>query len=310
MEAVHGAVGSAPITHDRGLGSAYERYCFYQRVDEWADRYECKSMLEGPVDGMAGIGGVHGVGLARRGIRVTAAVLTEEHARLARDVYRVAGGGDHVDVRVVADPMRAAEALEPADLVIAYHSLPLVEDWRAYLKVAAKLAKKALVVTVCNPENWGVVAIRAAAKLRGVKGMDPPEVWHKETLAPALWEIGRVKEHVFFDCPWWPDLQVTAGQSLMDRAKQLLRQKRKDVRFTANQNGAQLAQKFVYDGARWPYFGGPGWTDELMPALLRHPGFDGTVTRFMPRLAHLHAFVVDVRPRTPQARRRLQQLAS
>jgi hypothetical protein len=61
----------------------------------------------------------------------------------------------------------------------------------------------------------------------------------------------------------------------------------------------------VYGPDKWPYFGGEGWVEELLPALLRHPGFDGSTSRLRARIAHLHAFVVDVRPRTPQARRRL-----
>jgi hypothetical protein len=305
------------ITHDRGLGTAYERYCFYQLVDRWAREYDVATMLEGPVDGMAGVAGVHGVGLARRGIKVVAAVTTEEKARVARAVYErgmtgqsPASGdwrGANVDVRVVADPMRASE-LAPADLVIAYHALPLVDDWRAYLAVVAKLAKKAFVVTVCNPHNWGVSAIQFVGRLRGIRGLDPPDVWKTETLAPALWELGRVREHVYFDAPWWPDLQVSAGQSLADRARQLFRQKKRDVAFTAGEEGAALAERFVYGAERWPYFGGEGWTDELMPALLRHPGFDGTKAKWGKRVAHLHGFVVDTRPRTPQARRRLAQV--
>jgi hypothetical protein len=51
------------ITHDRGLGSAYERYCFDQLADAWRTRYEIEA-LEGPLDGMAGVSGVHCVGLA------------------------------------------------------------------------------------------------------------------------------------------------------------------------------------------------------------------------------------------------------
>jgi hypothetical protein len=164
------------------------------------------------------------------------------------------------------------------------------------------------VVTVCNPDNWGVAAIRFAGKLRGIPGLDPPETWRKEIVGPALWELGRVREHVFFDCPWWPDLQVAPGQTLADRTKQLFGQRKSDVRFTANEQGALLAQRFVYGAERWPYFGGDGWASELHPALLRHPGFDGSDARLLRRLAHLHAFVVDMRPRTPQARRRLAQV--
>jgi hypothetical protein len=293
---------NAFVDRDRGLGSAYERYCFYQRLEAWAKTYDVHSMLEGPLDGMAGVAGVHGVGLAMQGVQVTVAVDTEAKADLARGVY--ASVAAPVDVRVTSK----LEDLAPADLVLAYHSLPLVAGWRGYVKELAAHAKKLLVVTVCNPDNWGVAAIRAAARLRGIGGMETPETWRTDVLAPALWEVGRVVDHVYFDCPWWPDLQVSAGQSLADRTRQLFRQKKSDVQFTADPEGVQLAESFVYGPAKWPYFGGPGWREELLPALLRHPGFDGSKTRFLSRLAHLHAFVVDMRPRTPQARRRLGQV--
>jgi hypothetical protein len=291
------------VSRDRGLGSAYERYCFYQLMDEWAREFDVETMLEGPVDGMAGIAGVHGVGLARRGVRVTSAVDSEEKAVLARAVYEAQAPASGATVRVVS-PARL-DTLPAADLVLAYHALPLVEDWRGYVESLAKLAKKVLVVTVCNPDNWGVTIIRSVARLRGLRGMDPPPVWHTETLAPVLWSVGRVKSHVYFDCPWWPDLQVSAGQSLADRAKKLWSTRKKELEFTASGEGSRLAEKFVYGPERWPYFGGPGWVDELLPALLRHPCFDGSRSRLTPRFAHLHGFVVDVRPRTPQARRQL-----
>lgn len=294
------------VDRDRGLGTAYERWCFTQQLERWASDFGVESALEGPVDGMAGISGVHLAGLARRGVAVTSASLTPEKGALAREVFS-ATGGESVDVRIVADPMRAADELPRADLVVAYHALPLVDDWRAYLQVVARLARKVLVVTVCNPDNWGVALIRAAGRLRGRRDLEAPESWRTECLAPALWSLGRVRDHVYFDAPWWPDLQVAPGQSLLDRARQLVSPRRGKLRFTAEERGARLAERFVYGPERWPYFGGPGWTDELLPALLRHPGFDGGRSRWQPRLAHLHGFVVDLRPRTPQARRRLER---
>jgi hypothetical protein len=304
------ALATQRIEHDRGLGTAYERWCFYQRVEGWADEYGVESALEGPLDGMAGVSGVHLVGLARRGVAVTSAVPTEDKARIARGVYERAGtvamaSPRAVDVRVVPDVARVGEVLSPADLVIAYHALPLIDDWRGYLRAVAKLARKLLVVTVCNPDNWGVAAIRFAGRLRGRRDLEPPETWRTDVLAPELWSLGRVRDHVYFDAPWWPDLQVAPGQSLMDRSRQLLRQARGDVRFTAQEQGAKLAERFVYGTHKWPYFGGEGWLDELFPALLRHPGFDGSAPKLRSRIAHLHAFVVDMRPRTPQARRKL-----
>jgi hypothetical protein len=315
------ALAVQPIDRDRGLGTAYERWCFYQRLDRWADDYAVESALEGPVDGMAGVSGVHLVGLARRGVHVTTASTSEEKARLARDVYTRAGTTADVRVVVPGEPgepgepgnrPRAAAAaavaaaqLPASDMVVAYHALPLVDDWREYLTTVAKLARKVLIVTVCNPDNWGVAAIRLAGRLRGRRDLEPPETWRTDVLAPALWSLGRVREHVYFDAPWWPDLQVAPGQSLLDRARQLAQQGRGDVRFTAGAGGARLADRFVYGPDKWPYFGGEGWLEELLPALLRHPGFDGARSRWLPRVAHLHGFVVDMRPRTPQARRKL-----
>src|ERR1700689_4264273 len=127
------------IEHDRGLGTAYERWCFYQLVEEWARRFDVATALEGPVDGMAGVSGVHLVGLARRGLHVTTASLREDKAHLSRAVYARAGAAEHVEVRVVGDTARVAAELPPADLVIVYHALPLVDDWRGYLRAMASL---------------------------------------------------------------------------------------------------------------------------------------------------------------------------
>lgn len=298
------------VERDRGLGTAYERYCFYERMEAWRTTYGIETMLEGPVDGMAGIHGVHGVGLAQRGVKVTSALVTEQEAELARAVYEhnalpTAGGSFEVRGGVAPTPA-AIESLPKADLVLCYHALPFVDGWDSYLQAMATRARKLLVVAVCNPDNWGVSAVRLLALARGKKNVRPPDVWHTQTLAPALWRLGRVREHVYFDCPWWPDMPVAAGQSVSDRLKQLTFGKSKDVGLSAPA-AAKLAEKFVYGADKWPYFGqDAAWSGELLPALLRHPGFDGAGSRWLAKVAHLHAFVVDVAPRTPQARRRLQ----
>jgi len=294
------------VPEDRGFGTAYERYCFYQLMDAWAAEFGVETMLEGPVDGMAGVAGVHGVGLARRGVKVVSAVPTEEHAKVARAVYAVSSAPAEIVVAGEHD----VESLPRSDMVVCYHALDFVEDWRTYLPRVAKLARKVLVVTVCNPDNWGVAMIRTLARLRGVSGMEAPEAWQKDVLGPELWKLGRVKEHTYFDCPWWPDLQVSPGQSLTDRIRKMagIRGDKKSFRFTDTHEDSVVATKYVYGGERWPYFGGPGWVDELLPGLLKHPCFEGSSKKVRARAAHLHAFVVDMRPRTPRERRRLAQV--
>jgi hypothetical protein len=264
----------------------------------WAAEYGVESALEGPVDGMAGIRGVHCVGLARNGVRVVSATASDRAAIIARAVYKAAAPDARVDFEIVDDERRVAD-LPASDMVLIYHALPFVDDWRSYLRSLAKRARKLLVVATCNPDNWGFTGVRLLG------GVEVPEVWKTQTLAPVLWELGRVRDHVYFDAPWWPDLPVAPGQSLANRLKQLVVGK-EGARFAPPERDAVLAPKFVYGPDRWPYFGGPGWIDELQPALLRHPAFEGSRQGIVRRMAHLHAFVVDVRPRTPQARRQLR----
>ena len=292
---------TATITHDYGLGSAYERYHFYRLLDGWAAKYGIESVLEGPVDGMAGVPGVHSVGLAARGVKVVSAVRSSEQAAISRAIYDACDAP--VDVRVVQD-LADIEALPPSDMVVVYHAFSHVRDWRNHVNRMAAKAKKALVVAVCNPQNWGRDAVRLLAMLRGVGGASPPDEWYTPVLAPVLWQVGQVKEHAYFDCPWWPDLPVSPGQSLKDRLLKLLTTKKSELTFTAPKDGGALAQKFVFGADRWPYFGGSGWADELGPAMKKHPSFETARPSIRVRAAHLHGFLVDVTPRTPQARRR------
>jgi len=187
-------------------------------------------MLEGPLDGAAGVPGVHGVVLAQRGVKVATFVRTEEQAAAARGVYDASGAGGHAQIGLAKDPIPWS-ALPQSDMVLAYQSLPQVGDWRAYLGHLASLTRKVLVVAVANADRWMTRATRVLGRLQQTGEDDTPEVW----------ALGRVRDHAYFEGPWW------------------------------------------------------------------HKSLRETPTRWSRRLGHFHAFVVDVRPRTPQARRRLQQ---
>ena len=123
-------------------------------MDRWAAEYEVTSLLEGPIDGMAGIRGVHGAGLARAGVKVVAAVTGRE---AAAEVARGSRGGRPRAPRSTCGCSTRAGAgeLPHADMVLVYHALPFVADWRAYLGALGRLARKVLVVATCNPDNWG-----------------------------------------------------------------------------------------------------------------------------------------------------------
>ena len=119
------------------------------------------------------------------------------------------------------------DALEAADLVMVHDALGQAGDWRAYLGKLAGLARKALVVLVPNPRRLLSIGREAA-------------LGSTATLAPVLWELGRVREHAYVDVPW---------------------------------------------------------------------GLDRAPASVVVRAARSHVFVVDVRPRTRQARRRMLRTA-
>lgn len=269
------------IEEDRGLGTAYERVRIYELMDRWATEYGIESALEGPFDGMAGVPGVHLVGLARRGTSVVSVLRTRAQADIAKAIYRSAGGDS--GTVLVADSAAPLRDLPRADMVLSYHALELVEDWREYLAALSAVARKVLVVAVRNPRNWGVVLERGVRELPGLERFQPPETWYMDTVAPVLWELGRVREHVYFDSPWWPDLQL--GQ-VVGKARALLPSRGPRESRTA---------RYSYRAGRWPYFGGEGWEDELGPALRRHPHLEHSTAWVQRFAAHLHAFVVDVR---------------
>jgi hypothetical protein len=266
---------------DRGLAVAYERWCFAQRLAGWVEAFQATSALEGPLDGIDGIAGVHGVSLAARGLTLTSAVASDAEAEIARAVYAAGAPGVTVDVRVTATS--EIGALPQADLVIAYRALAAVADVEGYLRALAGRAKKALIVVVDNPAHW--------ARRGGVTAADGDT----PALARIAWALGRVRDHAYFDAPWWPETGAARG-ALRSRAGAWL---------FARAGVAPDADRFVYGPERWPHQGGDGWATELLPALRGAPSLEGRAAGTLRRFAHRHAFVVDVRPRTPQARRRL-----
>ena len=183
--------------------------------------------------------------LVAHGKSVVTVVDADASTERVRAVY-----GLKADVRIAGND---DVVLPKCDLVLV-HGGALTGDWQAALASLSKHAVKLVIVVVDNPRAWPAQARSLLSRVAGRGGKegkgDPPSgenganghthahaSWGKTAeLAPVLWEIGRVREHVFLDVP---------------------------------------------------------------PLGLRSPAL-------APRLAPRHAFVIDVTPRSPQARRRLR----
>jgi hypothetical protein len=169
--------------------------------------------------------------LAAQGKSIVTVVDADASTERIRAVY-----GLKADVRIAGND---DVVLPKSDLVLV-HGGALTGDWRTALASLAKNASKLVIVVVDNPLAWAAQSHSLMAKLTGANGTNGSKDWGRTAdLAPVLWELGRVREHLFLDVPPL--------------------------------------------GSSSPF-----------------------ASRLAPRLAPRHAFVVDVTPRSPQARRRLR----
>jgi hypothetical protein len=282
---------------DVGLGTAYERVAIYRLFERWAKNRDIETALEGPIDGMAGIPGLHLLSLARRGTRVTVALPDNEALDIVRAVYRLQG----VEDRLTTLPVFGDASTLPGsyDLVLTYNALPLVGDWRSYLHRLAQRTRRFFLVSVTNPYSYGV-GIRKLQRL--VESSRKPELFDHESvrpsvLGPFLPRFGSIVEHAHLDCPWWPDLFVPTGQTLAQAT--LTRFPIIGEWFAAHasskaqkRNGA--AKPYLYGPDRFPLFSdGPGYK-ELATALKRHPVFDDKGALLGRLFGHHHAYLIQV----------------
>jgi hypothetical protein len=275
-------------TLDVGLGTAYERLVIYRLLDRWFADRPVSTALDGVVDGMGGIPGVHLLGLARRGTKVTVCLPDRKALSIVRDIYRTVG---------VEDKLVPIEAAGPGagkfDLVMTFNALQEVDDWRAHVQKLAGWSGRWLVVSVTSPFSWGV-QVRKLQRLIQPAGR-PERYAHPAVfpanLVPELQRVGRIVDEAYVDCPWWPDHVVSAGTSIFDA-----------LSARVPLIGAQIASRarrgdpdaFRFGPGRFPYFEGMPGYEELLRLLAKHPAFDGRGSLLGRVFGHHHAWLIDV----------------
>lgn len=282
---------------DVGLGTAYERVAIYNLFGQWAESRDIETALEGPIDGMAGIPGLHLLGLARRGTQVTVALPDSKALEVVRAVYRLHGVANRLTtIETAADEFQLPNSY---DLVLSYNALPLVKDWRPYLQGLAKHAKRFFLVSVTNPYSYGV-GVRKLQRL--VESARKPELFDHESvrpsvLGPVLQQLGTIVEHEHLDCPWWPDLFVPTGLTLAQATLMRLPVIGKWFAahaFSEDQVPGGSTKPYLYGPERFPLFSdGPGYA-ELAFGLRGHPVFDHKGALLGRLFGHHHAYLIQV----------------
>jgi hypothetical protein len=285
---------------DVGLGTAYERFVTYRLIRTWLGSRGIRSAMEGPVEGFAGMPGLHLIPLARQGIRVTVVHPHPAALQQVRRIYQRCGLTNRLETVLGGAP----GGQHIADAVLSFNALPLLADWRAYVQTLMASCRHYALFVVTNPDSYGVGLRRL---LRSLELKAPgfelfeheaarPDVLHKE-----LSRAGRILESTFVDCPWWPDLFGPAGHTLIGETLGRLVGR---ARAVSGHAGARLVSaaarvahetsyRFVHDEDSFP-FCSDGAPRTLIAALRRHPVFDRSHRQLGRLFGHHRAYLVEV----------------
>jgi len=278
---------AAPLaTEDIGLGTAYERVAIYRLFDRWAKDLRIEKACEGPVDGMAGIPGLHLLGFAHHRIPVTVFLDSDDALRRVRAIYQ----------RQRVDSMLSTERLDRGsippgrfDVLVNYNAIPYVQDWRGYLDRLFTVEARWFFIVVSNPVSYGTYLRRLQRTVRGerVTELFDHEGVRRGAIEPVLARHGRIIAHDYLDCPWWPDFLLPARKNLagdtLAKVKGLL----------GSNGGKSVPKRFVFGEESYPFFEGEAGYEETLRSIRLHPAFDRApepVARFF---GHLHGYVVE-----------------
>jgi hypothetical protein len=285
--------GAAPIaTKDLGLGTAYERVAIYELFERWRERLSVASACEGPLDGMAGIPGLHLLGYAHRGIDVTVCLTDHEALARVRALYQNQGVLSQLSTRHLA-----AEDVPSGnfDVLVSYNALPYVSDWRGYLGRLFEANARWFFIVVSNPVSYGTYLRRAQRALRRetVTELFDCECTRRAVIEPELANHGAIVSHAYLDCPWWPDFVLPARKNLagdlLGRVRGLGRRPS-----STEVNGSP---PFVFDQEHYPYFDGQVGHAGNLRSIRMHPVFDRAPLPIARFFGHLHGYLVEKRTR-------------
>ncbi|MCZ7678473.1 MAG: hypothetical protein M5U28_06755 [Sandaracinaceae bacterium] len=121
------------------------------------------------------------------------------------------------------------------------------------------------------------------------RGRRGPELFEHPACDPAVLEpelgaLGVVERRAFVDCPWWPDLFVDPGETLLGATA---------ARLSGSGRGPARTP-YDYGPADFPWAGAP--PPRLARALALHPGFDAFPSPVASIFAHHRAYLLCTAP--------------
>jgi SAM-dependent methyltransferase len=216
--------------YNEGLGLVYERFILNDFLERLCTRGRIRSVLEAPLYGMAGVSGINGVMLARRGIAVTA---VDDHPERIQGVRRIWADDLHLPidlVQVARDGWGRLPFPDRAfDLTWQWAGLWYLPDPTALLRELARASRRWVFVAMPNSLQVGYWVRKWVIDRDFFRRHD--ERWTDLGRIRRILEGAgvRIVEQGVLDVPPWPDTVMPAAEVL----KRLgIRSARLDARFS------------------------------------------------------------------------------
>jgi SAM-dependent methyltransferase len=226
----------ADITRaDTGLGTTFERWALNRYLARVQADLAIETALEGPDDGMTGIAGLNSLILGLQGAHVSLLLPHPARADFSQTVWAHHAPAARVDMVTAWDGGRLPFDDGAFDLAWNFNVMTRAADPQALLAELARVSRKYVLVFVPNRRNYAFGLHRLHHRVAGQPwdhgriDLMSPKPWRELFAAAGL----QVKETVWLDCPWWPDI-VDFGQLLSDFVpplKKLARKARPENRY-------------------------------------------------------------------------------
>lgn len=191
---------------DEGLGSSYERIILNRKLNEIAETYGIKSVLETPCFGFTGISGINSISMAQNGMRVT---ILDHHRHRLEKIKRM---WEMTDTEVEALFHENYSQLpfedDSFDMSWNFSALWFVKSLEDFLKELDRITKKVIFLCVPNRSGLGFISQRLLTKQQNktycYDNIKPKKII--PILKKLAWEQ---VESDYIDCPPWPDIGMS-----------------------------------------------------------------------------------------------------
>jgi hypothetical protein len=272
----------AVVKEDTGLGTTYERWSLNRVLQHIHKQTGLRSVFEGPGDGMTGISGINSLILGRDGAQVSLLLPQADRAAFAQEVWSMHAPAAALRVLTEWDGVTLPFEDDAFDLAWNFNVIQRARDPAAMLDELCRISRQWVLACVPNRCNYGFLLHRLHHRIakepwdHGRIDLMQPKVWRR-WFAERGW---RVREIIWLDCPWWPDI-VDAGQMLADFFPFMRRWAHR----------ARPARHFRWSAAALPYYE-PDTYAEIHQRMNRLAGFENSRLGFVRRSFAHHVGVL------------------